>query len=633
MKIATEDSLRKQGWAARGQKIRAALPLFAILCLSAPAGEVPGPLPDRSLPSASEPLLADADAALKNRFTFQGVSGTPKNGQDSSFYNWKHRGPNNDKEWAWFLNRHRYFEALYIAYEASGDDRYAKKIFQILSDWLEQHGQPPGHITFSSSWRALEAARRILESWDLVFLKLWEHPDFSPALKKSFVASLDAHGDYLVAHHAFSGNHLITEMLALLKLAGLRPDAVNSSIWREYALEQLEQAYSHQFYPAGTHKELSTHYQRVVILNFERLLQILRADPTDKQLEIWEARVERMWSYLAATRKPNGYAPLNNDSDLENIDTLFRHEGRNLGGLPKKSDYFDRAGQVVFRSDLPGGRPLWAFFDIGPRGTAHQHEDHLHLSLNIGGRDLLVDNGRYNYVPGPWRSYFHGPRAHNLLLVDGKAAAPKPNQADGPLPGSGYRANATGEAAWGSSTFRSAGGSEIARWRRNAVLIEGIGLLVLDQLITFQPRIIEGFWHAHPNCRWQQNERGYILSHGSESVLLSFASSSDTPNRYAVQTGRSKDPIQGWYSPRFNQKAAAPALVYQTTVSQPTILGWLFSSRATPDESAALTELKSIGKNEFIFKIVGLQGEQIYHAKISKGGPQLTVLTGPSPSL
>ena len=43
-------------------------------------------------------------------------------------------------------------------------------------------------------------------------------------------------------------------------------------------------------------------------------------------------------------------------------------------------------------------RAHWAWFDAGPWGIAHQHNDKLHLSVSPFGRDVLVDTGRYNYT-------------------------------------------------------------------------------------------------------------------------------------------------------------------------------------------------------------------------------------------
>ena len=203
---------------------------------------------ERALPRLNAARQQTAHHALQDTYTLQGVTGSPLK-PNGTGYDWDHRGPNDDKEWAWFLNRHRYFEELYLAYCDSGEARYANKIYAILEDWLNAHQHPPRHMSFSSAWRPLEAARRVLESWDIVYLKLWHEPTFPAHLRTPFRDSLEAHGDYLQRHHALYGNHLITEMIALVKVAVLCFDAANSKAWMRYALNKLDEEYDKQVLP------------------------------------------------------------------------------------------------------------------------------------------------------------------------------------------------------------------------------------------------------------------------------------------------------------------------------------------------------------------------------------------------
>lgn len=533
---------------------------------------------NRELPAASRATLRYADAALKDQFTLQGVTGSPRT-SDSFKYNWQHGGPKEDKEWAWFLNRHRYFEDLYLAYSTTSDARYANKLFAILADWLEEYENAPSGMSFSTAWRPLEAARRILESWDLVYVKLWDDPNFPADLKPKFLSALENHGDYLQSHHALYGNHLITEMLALLKLSLLIPKATNSETWQHYALQKLETEHQRQFYTSGAHKELSSHYQRVVLLNFQQLLTLLESAQKDQLLQIWKPRVEAMWDYFRLIQKPNGLAPLNNDSDQENIAQLLVQNGR-TPSPPQTSKYFTDAGHVVFRAPTSDEQLLWAFFDIGPGGTDHQHEDFLHLSLSLGEEDLLVDTGRYTYQPGIWREYFKGSRGHNVLLIDEQESVQKPKASKGPLLGSGYTRTDHYQAAWGATAFQNKMGVEIAQWQRSVVLLPEIGLLILDHLITFKNRHINGFWHAAPTAEWQTDTLSLKLSSGKKSTSVSHVNSQSTTIDRSIQSGKSTPYIQGWHSPSFNNKSAIQTLNYKISISQPTVLAWLFSPQS-----------------------------------------------------
>lgn len=546
---------------------------------------------ERSLPAPSERQQQLARLALEDRFVLQGVESSPLSAAGNG-YDWSHSGPRRDKEWAWFLNRHRFFEELYLAYKQTGSRDYANKIYWILEDWLDQYQAPPRGMSFSAAWRPLEAARRILESWDIVYLKLWNEPDFPEHLRSPFRDCLAAHGDYLQAHHALYGNHLITEMIALLKVALLLPEHANSTAWRHYALDTLDAQYQQQFYPSGAHKELSSHYQRVVALSYQQLLDLLRVSQDQDALDQWQPRVTQIWTYFAQIRKPDGFGPLNNDSDQENVLRLLRQNAPELLEQPLASTHFPHAGQVVLRHRPKSPEALWAFFDMGPRGSDHQHEDYLHLGLSFGKFNLLVDNGRYTYTPGPWRNYFQGPRSHNILLVDGHTSAPQPNSATGPLNGNGYQVDKDCEYAWGNARFLDCLGNEICRWRRLVLRIQS-DLLVVDHLVTFQSRAIEGFWHGDPDAEWQLEDGTIRVSNKEQSARISWHTSPPTELNLQLNSERQGQKHSGWHSPRFNEKLAIDTASYTTTIKLPTVLAWHFSPNSS---NSRITNLTLAGK-------------------------------------
>jgi hypothetical protein len=63
---------------------------------------------------------------------------------------------------------------------------------------------------------------------------------------------------------------------------------------------------------------------------------------------------------------------------------------------------------------------IWALFDGGPFGFAHQHEDKLNLLIHAYGRSLLTEGGDYAYDDSEMRRYVLSTRAHNTIRVDGQ---------------------------------------------------------------------------------------------------------------------------------------------------------------------------------------------------------------------
>jgi len=529
---------------------------------------------------ADDATLAEANLALLDTFTLQGVQGTAARRPDGGF-DWDAQGPRNDPEWAWFFNRHGYFTSAYQAYLRTQDDRYAEFIFATLDDWINQHPDPGG-LTFSAAWRPLEAARRILDSWTLVYLKLGDHPAFTPERRARFLTSIHAHGKQLRHHHALYGNHRITEMLALAQLSLVFTQDADSAEWLRYSLNELDESYAHQVYPDGAHKELSAHYQRVVALNYQRLLILLESAGKQDLADAWRARVHRLWAYFTAVMRPDGGNPLNNDSDQEDVVALLRANAPALlagtGAHAFESRWLPYAGQAVFRSRRDD-TALWAFFDTGPRGTDHDHADRLHFSASIGPREFLVDNGRYTYRPGPWRDYFAGPTGHNIVLLDGAGSEQGPEKVEAPDTLGRFFSLDHVDVAYGDSSFTSAANPRAADWRRIVVHLRGSGWIVVDRIVVFQPVMLSTLWHWHPLCDAgvPDSIEGQHIRNGTDSLRLRIASSS-VAGAWAVARGES-DPVQGWHSDRFNFKNPAACTLYTQRVARPVTNVWLMTPK------------------------------------------------------
>lgn len=512
---------------------------------------------------------AVADAALEHVFNLQGVTATQPLRDGGAGYDWDWRGPRNDPEWAWFFNRHQWFPALLAAYQETGDARYRDALLDTLDDWILTH-PAPGRISFSPAWRPLEAARRLLQSWLPVAEDLQTLDGFTPERAARFRASLADHGDHLMARHAFGGNHLVTEMLALARLAVVMPDLPGAERWLAYALGRLEHAYERQVYPDGAHTELSTHYQRVIALNYQELLDLLRHYDRDDLAEEWAPRVERLWRYVAAVMTPSGGNPLNNDSDREHYRHLLSLHAPGLLDEPRATTHFPWAGQTVFR----GGADLshWAFFEAGPRGTDHDHADHLQLNIAVGRTAFLVDNGRYTYQPGPWREFFAGPRGHNVVLLDGRGSDAQARRVSAaPIP-ERFRREDGFEIAWGDAVFSTPANARAGDWRRVVVHAPGAGWVVIDRVVAFGARELTTQWHWAP-------EAGPVLKDGRFTVINGDARLAlDAPAGGAWRFWRGAEGAEprGWFSPRFNARAPAPQTDYAQTLRGPVTNVWVF---------------------------------------------------------
>lgn len=535
----------------------------------------------RSVPQAFFPVpLVDAghaEDALDDRFHLQGVTGVQARRQDGGL-DWDHRGPRNDPEWAWFVNRHIHLRLMMHEWVRGGDKRFADAINEQLSDWISRHPAPAVY-SFSSQWRALETARRVEAAWlEAFFLEHDGERILSPQTRLDVLASLADHGRVLRHQHAFWGNHLVSEMTALALLALAWPEFRDAEAWLAYALGKLHLQLANQIYPDGTQKELSNHYQRIVAAHYLRVLAILEAAGRHDEASRFREPVEQMWDYIAFVMRPDGTGPLNNDSDLEDnrgaLDAALRVFKRDdwdwlvskggRGHMPDDppSRFYPWAGQAIMRDDWED-TGHWAFFDIGPHGRDHQHRDRLHLSLSLGNEDFLVDGGRYSYQPGPMRDYFTGGRAHNVVRLHGADSRPPPNVVRQPLPVMAViQPKYDVFAATVEFPRQAWTGQGPSRQTRLVIYLRGQYWLVLDWIWMSGSGEVETRWKFHPDRNVTIMDHRVVAHADNGEATLQIIPASAHTGRVNILSGIEGAQPQGWYSPQFHIRMPAPTAVY-----------------------------------------------------------------------
>ncbi len=571
--------------------------LSCILAVAvAPAGDLDLVIPDalvsilEPIPPVTSYVRQRADDAVEGRFTFQGVAGNALEPATGGI-DWEYRGPMGDREWSWLLNRHQDFVNLVAVWRETEDRRYLEALDRQVRDWLKAN-PVPSRFSVSPGWRALEAARRVINSWVPVLAELQGVNEFPAETRRRMIASLPEHADYLMRNHHFGGNHLLTEMSALMLLAVVLPDHSEAADWSEYAMAKVQRELDIQILPDGVHRELSNHYQMIAGQAFQRVqdLSFLLSEGEEPALPV--GRLEGIWDYFARVTRPNGTGPLNNDADLEFNGLLIKPEAErynrpdwawiatqgNRGAPPvgPAGSWYPHAGHIIFR-DAWGPDALWGFLDIGPHGTDHQQNDRLHLSLSVGSEDFLVDAGRYVYRDDRWSAWFRSGAAHNIIRIDGT---------DPLLPGRTVpRENPSG--AFVSKNWILGAGTNrfpAPRWgrgeRRHAravVFHPGGGWLVLDMIDGFGPIRVEQRWRYHPGVALTMGENQIEATrtrHGISQIAIAGPSW-----EAAIVSGLDRAEIDGWYSPQYNQKMPNPVWVGRAEVTGPTAIVWWFRPR------------------------------------------------------
>jgi hypothetical protein len=526
-----------------------------------------------------------AEQILQDTFTFQDVTGTVPRQADGSL-DWTHRGPNDDSEWAFFLNRHGHLHTLFRAYQKTGNPAYVTRLDDHIREWVLANPYPGEH-TGDPRWRGLETKSRI-SGWAQLFYALAEDEALKPSTRILILSSIPDHAHYTQHYHHTGGNWLAMQMCALADGALQWPEYKKATEWLDYATNTLMPEMERQIYPDGPQKELSSHYHGASLHSFQRYADLFEKVGRDVP-PMWYAGLENMWNYWAYSMRPDGHGVLNNDSNLDfNRPSVLRaapkykrpdwayiasngQEGQQPNGLP--SIMFSWAGQLIMRSGWDANAH-WGMFDVGPWGIGHQHNDKLHLSIAAFGRDILVDSGRLYYKRDKWRGFIKSSAAHNTLLIDGAGQNDDVKEFTEPLSKEVYQLTDTFDYARGSFTAGYIDLEGEATHTRAMVYVRDKFWIVVDRVTTDRPRQIQGLWHFHPHCTVEIN---------GTSVASTDADKGNariTPVGHAnwdieIIKGQEEPFIQGWYSREYNHKVASSCSVFKTHIDGDTTFAWL----------------------------------------------------------
>lgn len=537
-------------------------------------------------PQPTSKTVALADTILRDVFVVQNVRGQVPYGEDGH-RDWYYKGPNNDREWAWLSNRHTQINTVLDAYFETGNPKYPEYIDLFLRDFIIKSMPYPAVKSSNSVWRGLEVAARA-KIWSRIFYSLLNSDYLSPATQLLMLSSFPDHAHYNRNFHG-GNNWLTMEISALATVATNFPEFWNSKEWLEYSINSMTSSMKEQVYEDGVQTELTSHYHNVALRNFLLFKNI--CDQADKALpEFYNQTLESMYSYLAGSMRPDGNRVLNNDGDkgsdrqivldgasmFNNAEWEYVATNGKSGTEPSQglSRFYPWAGQLISR-DGYDANAQWSFFDVGPWGSGHQHNDKLHLSISAYGRDLLVDAGRFAYtgaVADKFRPYARSTGGHNTILIDEKGQMPGIKVADTPLPEEHFAISPDFDYAWES--FDQYYDLEDAAHTRSLMYIRGRFWVVIDRIDTDRPRKIDALWHWHPDCEVKELKKSVVSSKNNRGNLKIIPLGKQPWNINFI-SGQEDPEIQGWYSEEYNKYEPNVASIFSTDISASQTFAWI----------------------------------------------------------
>ncbi len=335
---------------------------------------------------------------------------------------------------------------LINAYNATGDDKYIKKLNDLLIDWYV-HRPPPskskiGGHPWDDTWSSLSTGLRIGHGF-VAYSWMSRSPAFSTDCRFVYIIGLADHCNTLVAYGADAGgNWAFTQNCAMLTFAMNFPEFKESTIWKKTAIERLAASIKRDILPDGVETESAPSYQRMaynpLATSVYDELIVKRGLKTPFAKELRQI-LERQAEYFMYIAMPNGVTPYLGDWAHENQraailadakrfnrkDMLYVATAGKDGIKPKEiSKLYPCAGIVTMRSDWGDkGRPFENARYLMLHGVhfgAHGHQDLNGIAgLYAYGRELLYDPGSHIYG-SPEHFKLTTASSHNLMTIDGE---------------------------------------------------------------------------------------------------------------------------------------------------------------------------------------------------------------------
>ncbi|MFD0588720.1 alginate lyase family protein [Paenibacillus sp. GCM10027627] len=421
-------------------------------------------------PEEAAEVMRRAELAASGTFVFTSrwdMEPCPEEISFASGMDWGyvHKG---DAEWTYMLNRMGYMKDLGQAYWLTGDENYARAYISLLRDWckhntlgheeMEASKEQGFHI--NSRWRRIDASLRFtnwLKGYACVSTSdAWqaEREELEPLL----AGQAERHGAFLsMAYNAFDiqSNWGFISANGLYQIGMMYPSLAEAESWKATAVKRMEEMAASQLPSDGFHSEQSPQYHHEVLHHLFEAALLGKLNGSMLPAFLLN-KLERMLDASVAIATPSRRQPMLSDSDDVDVrdkwcqgallfgrndlkglsydeldyDSLwyFGAEGAALyssltGELPSyTSTSLQTSGLMIMRSGW-GRDDHYLLMDGGHLATSgHGHDDLLHIELHGGGREFLIDTGRYTYKEGEERQYFKPSLQHNTLSVDGLAA-------------------------------------------------------------------------------------------------------------------------------------------------------------------------------------------------------------------
>lgn len=523
-----------------------------------------------------------ADLLLENTFWFKLPWDMEQTAEPVSFPNgidWSYY-PDNDPEFTYQLNRHRFWICLGQTYLATGDEKYVHCFVRQLLDWLEK--EPWREEAAGTTWRTLDTGLRA-DYWVRTMALCAGSPAITEEVIEKFLRGLETHAKRLATNPrpVFSrkSNWGVMEYTGLYLLSFV----LDLPEYRQTSKSYLRSALKVQIYDDGVHWESSPMYHNEVFMS---LLEALRISDLYEDALFDEAErrvIEKMGMATLLLQTPNHHQPMTGDSDdtdvrdlLTQAALLLNSGSLKFGGfqeldyesiwlfgteaaeryrqipvqqIPADAVHLEDSGQILLRSSWEPNS-LWLYFKNGPLGGGHGHADKLHLGLWMDGEEILSDWGRYTYTDSPERYFLKSAGGHNVPLAGEEYMEVTDTWTYKTLPVSlpnRIKQNGPYALIEGAHTGYASRGLTVVR---RVVKLGQDAIVISDSFLGPVPETVSQKYHFAEQIQLKK-QNGILCGSGNRCQFQMYSFAAGRPLEAAIENGS--------ISRHYNHAAAAPA--------------------------------------------------------------------------
>jgi len=528
-------------------------------------------------------------------------------GQDwSEAIDWE-ANPTGYIEWTLAIHYLLFLRPAIDAFLETGKAEYALAIERYIADWMRHCPVPYGVRAGGYPWgHSLVVAIRPFSTLVDVFRVLCACPETDDTTIIDMLKSIYEHQAYLHSFESYPpSNKTIAEARTIAALGCAFPEFNGAAHWREEGYRRLLEDMRVQVMPDGASYELTPGYQMSIATWFLESFQVAQKfnHPLDPELE---AGIRSMFDWCVAITRPDFTHP--SVSDAGSMDSKYGEslerpgrildnpaaawvgtEGREGAHPDYESVALRDSGYFMMRSGWDRDA-RYLFFEGGPYGRWHQHEDKLNFEVYAHGTPFIVDPGITSYYTNPWTRFYTTTQAHNTVLVDGRPQARGRNQTidqwvESARKKTVWHSDDHSDVAVASYDAPYADLDAAVRHRRAVIFVKPDYFMVFDELTGEGTHTYEAFFHFMPFRLLIDADTGAVRTGRMNAPNLELIPLTRMTPRLIC--GRN-DPVQGWLAVS-GQDVPAPVAVYKRRARLPLRTGYVIYPFGADRVTAGIT--------------------------------------------